>query len=479
MKSVFDPMLLGSLSLKVMSAAQLSPQRLAALQGRRLARLLRAVVPRSAFYRRRIAGRDPGTVPLAELPVVTKRELMAHFDEWVTDPKLRYDELRKFTSDRRCIGEPFLDRYLIWESSGTTGEPCIFVQDAQTMAIYDALEALRRPTPRPWQRLLDPMCIAERIAFIGATTGHFASEVSAQRLRRLNRWLANAMRSFSILQPTADLVAELNRFDPTVVVTYPTAATLLAEEFERGHLRARPREIWTGGETLGAAARRHIAQAFGCTVSNSYGASEFLPMGWECRLGHMHANTDWVLLEPVDERHAPVPPGELSHTTLITHLGNEVQPIIRYDLGDRIRLHREPCRCGSPFPVIEVQGRSDDPLRMLGKDGRMVTLLPLAITTLLEDDAHVFDFQLQQRDASTLVLRLAATGEPAQRMAERGRAVLQAMAGQQRLAPIRVLAETGQVLAQGRSGKVHRVVAAPPMPAPARHETHAELHEAG
>jgi phenylacetate-coenzyme A ligase PaaK-like adenylate-forming protein len=323
------------------------------------------------------------------------------------------------------------------------------------------------------------MCIAERIAFIGATTGHFASEVSAQRLRRLNRWLANAMRSFSILQPTADLVAELNRFAPTVVVTYPTAATLLAEEFERGHLRARPKEIWTGGETLGAAARRHIAQAFGCTVSNSYGASEFLPMGWECRLGHMHANTDWVLLEPVDERHAPVPPGELSHTTLITHLGNEVQPIIRYDLGDRIRVHREPCRCGSPFPVIEVQGRSDDPLRMLGKDGRMVTLLPLAITTVLEDDAHVFDFQLQQRDASTLVLRLAATGEPAQRMAERGRAVLQAMAAQQRLAPIRVLAETGQVLAQGRSGKVHRVVAAPPTPAPAPHEAHAELHEAG
>jgi phenylacetate-coenzyme A ligase PaaK-like adenylate-forming protein len=344
------------------------------------------------------------------------------------------------------------------------------------MAIYDALEALRRPVPRPWQRLIDPLCIAERIAFIGATTGHFASEVSAQRLRRLNRWMANAMRSFSILQPASDLVAALNRFDPTIVVTYPTAAALLADEFARGTLRARPREVWTGGETLSAGVRRHVAGTFGCTVSNSYGASEFLPIGWECAHGAMHANTDWVLLEPVDAHHRPVPPGELSHSTLITHLGNELQPIIRYDLGDRIRVQHEPCRCGSPFPVIEVQGRSDDPLHMLGDDGRMVTLLPLALTTLLEDDAQVFDFQLQQRDASTLVLRLATTGEPAQRMVERSRAVLQSLAGQQGLAPIRVLAETGQALAHGRSGKVRRVVAAPPTHAHARSAvSHAEL----
>ena len=59
-------------------------------------------------------------------------------------------------ADPSRIGKPFMDRYVVWESSGSSGEPAIFVQDAQAMAVYDALEALRRPNQRPWQRFLDP-----------------------------------------------------------------------------------------------------------------------------------------------------------------------------------------------------------------------------------------------------------------------------------------------------------------------------------
>jgi phenylacetate-coenzyme A ligase PaaK-like adenylate-forming protein len=408
--SVFDPLLLGSVSLKVLVAGQQTPPRIAALQSQRLAELLRAVGRRSAFYAEVLQGRDPAHVPLQELPVVTKREMMLRFDEWVTDPRLALPQLRAFIADRRRIGEPYLDRYLVWESSGSTGEPGIFIQDAQTLAIYDALESLRRSVPRPWQRLLDPLCITERIAFVGATTGHFASEVSAQRVRRLNRWLANSMRSFSILQPTAELVAELNRFNPTIIVGYPTAAAMLAEEHQRGTLVVYPREVWTGGETLTPSVREFISRTFRCTVTNSYGSSEFLPIGWECSHGRMHANTDWVLLEPVDNSGCPVPPGQLSHSTLITHLGNTVQPIIRYDIGDQLRVHAERCPCGSPFPVIEIQGRRDDPLRMRAVDGQLVTLLPLALSTVLEEEARVFDFQIEQVDDRTLALRLCASG---------------------------------------------------------------------
>ncbi|HEV7913139.1 MAG TPA: AMP-binding protein, partial [Albitalea sp.] len=454
-------LLFASRSVEVLAAAQQTPAQIEALQSQRLAALLQSVALHSPFYRRVLKGRDAAGVALHELPVVTKSELMASFDDWVTDPRLKLSELRAFVADRRRIGDPWLDRYLVWESSGTGGEPGIFVLDAKTLALYDALEALRRSAPRPWQRLMDPLCIAERIAFIGATTGHFASQVSAQRLRRLNRFMAGAMRSFSILQPSADLVAELNRFDPTIVVTYPTAAALLAEEFERGRLRTKPKELWTGGETLSPAVRRQLMKTFGCTVNNNYGTSEFLPLGWQCRHGLMHANTDWVLIEPVDACGRPTPRGHWSHSTLITHLGNELQPIIRYDIGDQVMLHGGPCSCGSPFPLIEVRGRCDDALRMQGANGGAVTLLPLALTTLLEDEAQLFDFQLQQRDASTLVLRLPAAGPAVTPMVERCRHVLQGFAKQQGLAPIQLIAEAGQPLAHGRSGKVRRVMAAP------------------
>lgn len=60
-------------------------------------------------------------------------------------------------------------------------------------------------------------------------------------------------------------------------------------------------------------------------------------------------NADWVLLEPVDERHRPTPPGVPSHTVLLTNLANRVQPLIRYDLGDSVTLLDRPCQCPVKF----------------------------------------------------------------------------------------------------------------------------------
>jgi len=306
---------------------------------------------------------------------------------------------------------------------------------------------------------MDPLHLAERHAFVGATGGHFASQVSLQRLRAINPWVASTTRSFSIQRPTQELVRDLNAFAPTVLITYPTAASLLADEARAGRLRIAPREIWTGGETLGPAVRAHIEDSLGGVLRNSYGASEFLAMGWECAHGHMHLNADWVILEPVDEHHRPVPPGVSPHAVLLTNLANTLQPLIRYELCDHVTVHAERCTCGSPLPVIEVRGRQDDALVMAGCQGGTVTLLPLALSTVLESDAGVFDFHLRQVDQHTLVLRLPQQGEEARAAMARGRAALQAFATAQGLAPIRVRAELGQPVPRGRSGKACRIVA--------------------
>lgn len=123
------------------------------------------------------------------------------------------------------------------------------------MAVYDALEATRRDSPRPWARLLDPLFLTGRFALVGAIGGHFASVVSARRLWAANPWLASASRALSILQPTATLVDQLNALAPSIVATYPTAAALLADEARRGTLTIRPQEVWIGGETLSPSQR--------------------------------------------------------------------------------------------------------------------------------------------------------------------------------------------------------------------------------
>src|SRR5256885_3200019 len=76
--------------------------------------------PRSTLFPYTTLFRSPAATPLAEIAPTTKRELMERFDEWVTDPKLGLDALRRFTVDPRRIGQPFLGRYAVWEDRKST-----------------------------------------------------------------------------------------------------------------------------------------------------------------------------------------------------------------------------------------------------------------------------------------------------------------------------------------------------------------------
>jgi hypothetical protein len=65
-------------------------ERLERFQQAKLAELAAYATDRSAFWRERL---PRGRLRLTALPVLTKDELMGRFDELVTDPRLRLDEL--------------------------------------------------------------------------------------------------------------------------------------------------------------------------------------------------------------------------------------------------------------------------------------------------------------------------------------------------------------------------------------------------
>lgn len=457
MYSASDCLLWGATALNVALANRVTAQSIAALQQQRLQQLLHDVAQGHTLYARPAREAVQTAGALQAMPVLTKPELMQRFDAWVSDPRLTLAQLQAFTADPARIAQAYLGQYTVWESSGSSGVPGIFVQDRQSMALYDALEALRRSPPSRSRRWLDPLYLGERMAFVGVIEGHFASIVSLRRLRRLEPWASLTMRCMSILQPMHRLVQELNAYGPTILISYPTVATVLAEQQDTQQLHIAPREVWTGGETLSSRARTCIARAFQCAVRNHYGASEFFSIAAECGQGHLHANTDWLILEPVDEHYQPVPQGQLSATTLLTHLGNRVQPLIRYDLGDQIALERKPCACGSPLPVIRVSGRNDPPLRLRGHAGVPVVIVPLALVTVLEEQAGLFDFQLRQCDDVTLELSVPHQGAAGRAMLEVACAALQRFFGMQGLAPIHITTRTGVALPRGISGKAQRV----------------------
>ena len=366
--------------------------------------VVRLAHDRSPFYRSLYRELDLDEGSTSAVPVVTKRQLMEHFDDWVTDRAIRLSDVEAFLADRRHIGERFLGRYAVWKSSGSSGVPGIFLQDDEAMAVYDALMLAQLDVSSFGPGYASRMVAGNaRAALVVATDDHFASIAAWHRAQRMNPALQ--ARSFSVLRPIGDLVRELGAYQPAFVASYPTVLCLLAAEQRAGRLLIAPARLWSGGECLAPGAHKAIEEAFGCPLTNEYGASECLSIAYECEQGWMHVNADWVLLEAVDEERRPVAPGVPSHTTLLTNLVNTVQPIIRFDLGDSIIVNPEPCRCGNPLPSMRVQGRRDEVLSLQTPQGRTVQLLPMALTTVIEQATELHRFQLVQTDAGTLALR--------------------------------------------------------------------------
>ncbi len=371
----------------------------------RLLRLLREVAPRAPFYRRRLAGLAlQGEQALQHIAPVDKAELQACFEDGCADPQLTTECVQAYRSQPSAA--PLLGRYLLWESSGSSGHPTCFVQDAAALAVYDALEAARGPArwlpPSVWWRG------GPRVALVAATQGRFAAVQSFERLRALNPWLRERTRAFDFLRPRAELLQALQDFQPTVLAAYPSMARLLAEALPRAALPLLA--VWTGGETLSPACRAALHAHFGAPVHDAYGASECFTLAHACPHGQLHLNADWVVLEPVDAQDRPVPEGEWGHHALLTNLINTVQPLIRYRLMDRVRLRpAAACACGSPLPLLEVQGRSAALLTLQDDQGRALHIAPLAVDTVLEEEGGVFDFQLRQRDPRQLRLDVYAS----------------------------------------------------------------------
>lgn len=433
------------------------PAQIEARAQRRLRSLVAFARRASPLYRELYAPLARRVAPaLADLPVVSKHLLMANFDAATTDPQITRAGLERFCAQTEHIGEPYLGRYAVWTSSGTSGEPGWFVHDGDALAVYEALEMFRFRGLRTPADFTARLTTGERYAMVAATGGHFAGVATVEHLRRSYPWLAPSVQSFSLLQPLPALVEQLEAYRPTLLATYPTAAEVLADEQEAGRLHLRPTEIWTGGECLHTPVRERLQRVFGCRVRNGYGASEFLSIAWDCDHGNLHVNADWVLLEPVDAQHRPVPPGAASASVLLTNLANRALPLIRYDLGDSITVRTEPCACGSPFPAIAVEGRHDDVLRFAGARGAPpVKVLPLVVATVLEEDAGVHDFQLVQTGARRLRLLL---GRGERTRGAQAKAALAAHLKANGIARVTIEVADAPPVRSQASGKLRRVV---------------------
>ena len=364
-------------------------QRIEARQLRRLRRLVEKARQDSPLFRKLYSDlRDSSLIALHELPVTRKPDLMRDFDDWLT---IRYLPLTRAREHMRAInklGVP-IDDVAIFRTSGTSGEPAVIVWPSAFLEYLYGITLARMD--RNQLRLTNEARKAGLDVTITGGNGHFVGAGINRLMNHLNHWLAKRLTFVEAGQPIEKIVEQLNGIDGIgTILTYPSVLSILAREKEAGRLNIEPALIKVSGETLTDDLCQKARRAFPYLkhgIINAYGCTECLMQSLECSHGRHHVHEDWVILEAVDENMQPVPDGSLSTTALLTVLTNDIQPIIRYDIGDRLRFCPDPCPCGSPFRSFQVEGRQATLLHVEG-----VALSPL-----------VFDLEHEQARRIQLV----------------------------------------------------------------------------
>lgn len=350
----------------------------------------------------------PENYTLSDIPISTRVEMVGHFDEWVCDPQITAEGINQYLSDFENLFQPFLGKYSVLSTSGTTSAPLRVVRDARHNAVHGALMTHRYfhgPLLKDVSDLDKPDL--KQCAII-APSGINSSYLSFERLRRSYeaRGIGDRALFLSTLMPVEQLVEQLNAFQPDIIGCYPSIIYTLAFEQKAGRLHIHPLMIGCSAEKLPEQNRRFISEAFGCPVNDNYCSTEGGEVAMLCPNGHMHINRDWVIVEPVDADNRPVPCGVQSDGILMTNLACLVQPVIRYRMSDRIILHDESCGCGLTTPWLEIEGRVEDTL-IFDKDNEQVRIPGLLFELFTDDIPGIDHCQVIQRAPDAIELRVS------------------------------------------------------------------------
>jgi phenylacetate-coenzyme A ligase PaaK-like adenylate-forming protein len=187
-------------------------------------------------------------------------------------------------------------------------------------------------------------------------------------------------------EPLWRSVAALNQFRPQAVVGYASVIGELAAEQIAGRLAIAPRAVFTASEVLTPEIRAAAAAAWAGEPFDVYAATETAGIASECRAHHLHAYEDLVITEAVDGAGRAVPPGIDGARLLVTVLFSRTQPLIRYELDDRVRFAPEPASDLGPFRTVvaQVRGRTEDVLILPGANGPPVRIHPNLFHAVLE-----------------------------------------------------------------------------------------------
>jgi phenylacetate-coenzyme A ligase PaaK-like adenylate-forming protein len=200
---------------------------------------------------------------------------------------------------------------------------------------------------------------------------------------------------------------------------YASVIGVLADEQLCGRLRIAPAIVGCSSEPLTDDIRARVRAAWGSEPANVYATTEaFLVGGSTPATPHaLEIPEDLLIVEVVDADSRPVPDGEVGEKVLLTNLANFTQPLIRYELSDRVARGAGPNPAGRPYAWLQaVEGRTNDTLHLPAPGGGTVSVLPYRLGAPFAHLPHVRQFQIHwdgARMTIRVVLRSTAPADTA------------------------------------------------------------------
>lgn len=144
---------------------------------------------------------------------------------------------------------------------------------------------------------------------------------------------------------------------------------------------------------------KKIKEKWDVQLFATYSSTEMSATFSECEYGcGGHHHPELLIVEIIGEDDKPVAEGEVGEV-VITTLGVEGMPLLRFRTGDMACIHTEPCKCGrNTFRISPIVGRKNHMIKYKG-----TTLYPPAMVDVLNNTSYVENYYitLDTSDAGT------------------------------------------------------------------------------
>ncbi len=341
---------------------QLTQKEITILQHKKLREVISYVSQYSPYYKKLfskydISVSDINTIQdLQKIPVTTKDDLQAYNDDFL------------------CVAKDKIIDYVT--TSGTLGKPVTFAlsdDDLERLAYNEAMSfttaGVTKTDVVQLTTTLDRRFMAGLAYFLGT--------------RKLGAALVRVGSGIPELQWDS-----IHRFQSTYLVVVPSFLLKLISYAENNAIDYKNSSVKAAiciGEplrdqdfnlnTLGT----KIKEKWDIDLYSTYASTEMSTAFTECN-AHQggHQRPELIIAEILNDQGKPVEDGTIGEL-VITTLGIEAMPLIRYTTGDMVQAHRETCLCGrKTMRLSPVLGRKKHMIKYKG-----TTLYPQSVIEVL------------------------------------------------------------------------------------------------